>query len=144
MRSHRQWLLVAIVGIAPTFACGPNHACRSLQIGQSTEGLPLEDPGKTRWGFDDLPFARKPPFNVEKDVKSYGAVLRWPHKWIKLPLGGRLSVFYNNSENFTPSGSRNTIFQEALAVPFLRPELGTRLHEAKPHGPILARGGGRC
>ena len=74
------------------------------------------DPGKAIWGFNDFDFPRTPPPNVAKETKSYSVVLRWPQKLFKLPAGTDLSVFYNNSENFTPSGGR--IFPDGS----LRPE----------------------
>lgn len=75
------------------------------------------DPGKVHWGFDDLSLPHTPPLNVEADTWSYSSVLRWPRKLIKLPEGTDLSVFFNKSANFTPSGGRVNGFNEPLASP---------------------------
>ncbi len=75
------------------------------------------DPGKTRFGFNDLSFPSTPPLNVAGEVKSYSVVLRWPRKLIKLPTGTDLSVFYNESESFSALGGRVTPFGESLPSP---------------------------
>ena len=75
------------------------------------------DPGKVHYSFDDFSLARTPPPNVASEIMSYSAVLRWPQKLLKLPAGTDLSVFYNQSANFTPSGGRVNPFNEALASP---------------------------
>jgi catecholate siderophore receptor len=74
------------------------------------------DPGKVYWGFGDLSFPNKPPFLMAKETKSYSVVARWPQKLFKLPAQADLSVFYNNSENFTP-GIRFNYWKEPLAPP---------------------------
>ncbi|MBL9186033.1 MAG: TonB-dependent receptor plug domain-containing protein [Opitutaceae bacterium] len=69
------------------------------------------DPGRARFGFGDFElFDRQPPPYVSKEIKSYGAVLRWPQRWLKLPAGSDVSVFINRSENFTPLGGRISPF----------------------------------
>lgn len=75
------------------------------------------DPGKVHWGFDDLSLPRTPPLNVAADTWSYSGVLRWPSKLVKLPDGSDVSVFFNKSANFTPSGGRVNGFNEPLASP---------------------------
>jgi hypothetical protein len=75
------------------------------------------DFGKVVWGFEDFNFPRTPPKNVSKDAKSYSVVVRWPQKLVRLPAGSDFSVFYNNSENFTPVGGRVDFFNRPLAVP---------------------------
>lgn len=75
------------------------------------------DPGKVHYGFDDFSFPDFPPPNVAKETTSYSAVLRWPQKLIKLPKGTDFSVFFNHSENFTPSGGRVNHFQEPISSP---------------------------
>ncbi len=77
----------------------------------------LNDPGKVHWGFKDVALPRTPPLNVSADTWTYSGVLRWPKKLIKLPEGTDLSVFYNESANFTPSGGRVNGFNEPLASP---------------------------
>jgi hypothetical protein len=77
----------------------------------------LNDPGKVHWGFGDVALPRTPPLNVSADTWTYSGVLRWPKKLIKLPEGTDLSVFYNESANFTPSGGRVNGFNEPLASP---------------------------
>jgi len=75
------------------------------------------DPGKTVFGFDDLQFPHTPPPQTSKEIKSYSVVLRWPKRFIKLPPGTDLGLFYNQSENFTPSGDRVTPYGEKIAPP---------------------------
>lgn len=75
------------------------------------------DPGKVHYGFDDFSFANTPPPNVAGETMTYSAVLRWPKKLLRLPTGTDLSVFYNQSANFTPSGGRVNAFNEPLASP---------------------------
>jgi len=77
----------------------------------------LNDPGKVHYGFNDFSFAHTPPPNVSKETKSYSAVLRWPHKLIKLPGSMDFSVFYNKSENFTPIGGRVNAYNQPLPPP---------------------------
>jgi catecholate siderophore receptor len=61
------------------------------------------DPGQVYYGFDDFDFSSTPPFLAGAEIVSYSAVLKWPTRWLKLPAGAGLSVFYNDSENLTPS-----------------------------------------
>ncbi|MBM3851798.1 MAG: hypothetical protein FJ399_01440 [Verrucomicrobia bacterium] len=69
------------------------------------------DPGKAHYGFGDFAlFGRKPPPFAAKEIKSYGAVLRWPQALVRLPAGSDASVFVNRSENFTPLGGRISPF----------------------------------
>ena len=75
------------------------------------------DPGKVYYGFDDFSFARTPPPNVASEIMTYSGVLRWPQKLLRLPGNTDLSVFYNQSANFTPSGGRVTPFGQPLASP---------------------------
>lgn len=75
------------------------------------------DPGKAHWGFNDITFDRTPPPNAAKETKSYSAVLRWPHRLLRLPIGTDISVFYNASENFTPVGGRINIYSEGVPSP---------------------------
>ena len=79
--------------------------------------LNTNDPGKVHYGFEDFSFPNTPPPNVAKEVKSFSAVLRWPQKLIKLPANADVSVFINESGNFTASGGRVNPFGEALASP---------------------------
>lgn len=75
------------------------------------------DPGKVHYGFDDVALPRTPDFNVAANTWTYSGVLRWPKKLVRLPDGTDLSVFYNQSANFTPSGGRVNGFNEPLASP---------------------------
>lgn len=69
------------------------------------------DPGKARYGFGDFAlFDQSPPPFAAKEIKSYGAVLRWPQALVRLPAGSDASVFVNRSENFTPLGGRISPF----------------------------------
>lgn len=51
------------------------------------------------------------------DIMSYSAVLKWPQRWLKLPGNTDISFFYNESENFTPSGGRTDVFGNLLGSP---------------------------
>jgi hypothetical protein len=75
----------------------------------------LNDPGKVHYGLDDFSFPSLPPPNAAKEIVSYGGVLRWPQKLLRLAAG--FSVFYNKSENFTPIGGRITPYGDPLASP---------------------------
>jgi hypothetical protein len=90
----------------------------SKSIGFVANPNDRNDPGKSRFGFNDFAiFGGTPPLNVSKEIKSGGAVLRWPQQLVRLPAGVDLSVFCNNSQNFTPSGGRITPFGEPIASP---------------------------
>jgi hypothetical protein len=76
------------------------------------------DPGRTHFGFGDFAlFGEEPPPFAAKEIKSYGAVLRWPQKWLRLPAGSDFSVFVNRAENFTPLGGRISPFGVSWASP---------------------------
>ncbi|MDO8543531.1 MAG: hypothetical protein Q7S40_24080 [Opitutaceae bacterium] len=75
----------------------------------------LNDPGQVHYGFNDFSFPSLPPPNAAKEIVSYSAVLRWPQKLIQLPVG--ISVFFNQSENFTPIGGRVNGYGEPLSSP---------------------------
>jgi len=77
----------------------------------------ITDPGKAEYGFKDLPFSGTPPPNVAKNVVSYSAVLKWPQKLLRLPAGTDFSVFYNESENFTPIGGRTDSYLQPIPSP---------------------------
>lgn len=77
----------------------------------------LNDPGKTQAGFNDFSFPSTPPFNAGGEVKTYSVVLRWPKKLLRLPEGTDLSLSYNHSSNFTPSGGRYDAFGGQLPSP---------------------------
>lgn len=68
-------------------------------------------------GFDDYNVYTFPKIIVAKEVKSYSAVLRWPHKLIRLPRGTDVSAFLNVSSNFTPAGSRINYVGDPLKSP---------------------------
>jgi len=73
-------------------------------------------------GFDDYNVYTFPKLVAAKEVKSYSAVVRWPQKLVRLPQGTDASVFYNDSSNFTPAGSRINY----LGTPLSSPEGKTR------------------
>ncbi|MEO7797182.1 MAG: hypothetical protein ABIY47_05600, partial [Opitutaceae bacterium] len=62
--------------------------------------------------FDNFVLPKRPPLAAAREVKTYGAVLRWPQKLLRLPKSLDLSVFYNKSGNFTP----NTAGTDAFGV----------------------------
>jgi|CXWL01.1.fsa_nt_gi outer membrane receptor protein involved in Fe transport len=89
----------------------------STPIGFVANTADSNDPGKAHYNFDDFNFPRTPPPNVAAEIMTYSGVVRWPQKLVKLPAGIELSVFYNQSANFTPSGGRVNAFNEPLASP---------------------------
>lgn len=75
------------------------------------------DPGKVHYGFNDFAFPSTPPPSVAEEIKSYGIILRWPQKLFRLPAGAQVSVFYNDSANFTPLGGRIDAYANPLPSP---------------------------
>ncbi len=73
--------------------------------------------GKVQYGFNDFSFPSTPPPNAVEEIMSYSAVLRWPQRLIKLPAGIDFSVFYNQSQNFTPTGGRVDAYNDPLPSP---------------------------
>ena len=123
----------------------------SRSLGFVANPADSNDPGKVHYGFDDLSFANTPPPNVAGETMTYSAVLRWPQKLLRLPVGTDFSIFYNQSANFTPSGGRVNAFNEPTASPkgdtkeygfnlsLLRDKLSLRLNwfESKVQGQTL-------
>ncbi len=72
---------------------------------------------KNEFSPDDFNFPKTPPFRIGEDVFSYSGVLKWPQRLMRLPWGINASVFYSNSENFTPAGSRVNSYGQSLAPP---------------------------
>ncbi len=68
-------------------------------------------------GLDDYNVYSFTEVKVGKEVKSYGAVLRWPQKVARLPWGMDASAFMNASSNFTPLGSRINYVGDFLPSP---------------------------
>lgn len=81
-----------------------------------------DDPGQVNFGFNDLHFPHTPPRKDGKDIKTYSLLLRLPTQYIGVPRNVLASVFYNNSENFTPSGSR----VDGYGVPLPSPKGATK------------------
>jgi outer membrane receptor protein involved in Fe transport len=77
---------------------------------------PLQPDAKVK-GFDDYNVYSFRKLVAAKEVKSYSAVVRWPQKLVRLPQGVDGSVFYNNSSNFTPAGSRINYVGDPLSSP---------------------------
>lgn len=75
------------------------------------------DPGKVHYGLDDYSFDDTPPPFAAEEIKSWGAVLRWPGGLIRLPRGVDFSVFYNRSSNFTPIGGRVDLYGNSVPSP---------------------------
>ena len=76
-----------------------------------------QNPTKVTYGLNDFTFPSTPPRQASKEIKSYGAVLFWPRKLVRLPAGTDLSFFVNDSQNFTPSGVRVNPYNEQIAPP---------------------------
>jgi outer membrane receptor protein involved in Fe transport len=72
---------------------------------------------KGSFSFDDFPLPSKPPAGDSGTTGSFGAVLRWPQRLIRLPQGMDASLFYNQSDNFTPSGTRITAYGDTIPSP---------------------------
>lgn len=67
--------------------------------------------------FEDYQYV-DPATKVEADIWNYGVVLHSPKGWSEhLPANARLSLFYNEAENFQPFGSRRNIEGEQLSPP---------------------------
>ena len=64
----------------------------------------LADRSITSLDFDSsrISLIGSPPLRLARETKAYSAVLRWPQKLLRLPAGADLSLFYNDSENFSP------------------------------------------
>ncbi len=77
---------------------------------------PLQPDSKVK-GFDDYNVYSFPQLTAAKEVKSYSAVVRWPHKLLRLPPGTDVSAFVNVSSNFTPAGSRINYLGDPLSSP---------------------------
>ncbi len=76
------------------------------------------DPGKVHYNFNDFDiFHHRPPAFASKEIKAWGAVLRWPQALLRLPRDMDLSIFANRSQNFTPTGGRVTPYGGTLASP---------------------------
>ncbi len=72
---------------------------------------------QVHYGFGDFAFPSTPQFRIGREIKSWSVVLRWPQRLVRLPAGSDLSVFYNDSQNFTPAGTRVTAFNEPIEAP---------------------------
>lgn len=91
----------------------------SINIGfpNHPKGTGPFDPGPAEIGFDDFDFPGTPAELDRAETRTYSVVLKWPNKLLRLPAGSDLRLFYNNSENFTPSGKRTDPYGEPLPSP---------------------------
>lgn len=85
-------------------------------IGYVANPANTNDPGKVHYGFNDVSYAGV-PVRADGETMTYSGVLRWPNRLARLPLGAEVSIFYNQSSNFTPSGGRVDAFGDPLASP---------------------------
>jgi hypothetical protein len=76
-----------------------------------------DDPAKVHRGFNDFKWASTPAPLASKEIKSYSVVLHWPQQVMRLPLGGEAGIFFNSSENFTPSGGAVNVYNQPLPSP---------------------------
>lgn len=76
-----------------------------------------DNPFKTFYNLGDFDLPSRPPFTAAGEVTSYSVVVRWPRKLVPLPRGTDLTVFFNDSGNFTPAGSRITARGERVPSP---------------------------
>jgi len=75
------------------------------------------DGGDIRVTLDEFELPRTPDLLDENSTFTYSIVGKWPTKLFPLPGNMRLSVFFNDSENFTPSSGRTDNFQEPITSP---------------------------
>ena len=75
------------------------------------------DPGRVHYDLDDFSFPGTPPFSVGKETRTFGVVVPWPQRFLKLPKGTDVRAFYNRSENFTPIGGRVNFYNEPWPTP---------------------------
>ena len=75
------------------------------------------DPTRTRIFLREVDFPSTPPFNAGGNTRSLSVVLRWPQRLLRLPDGMDASVFYNESDNFTPDAGRITAENVPIAPP---------------------------
>lgn len=75
------------------------------------------DGGKSEWDFSDFSLPYNPAEIDRKESKSFSVVLSWPKKLVRLPAGTDFGVFYNKSENFTPSGRRTNQYGGGVPSP---------------------------
>lgn len=76
----------------------------ALGIAAIPDANVLADRSLTTLGFDTdrISLIGPAPLRLARETKAYSAVLRWPQKLLRLPAGTDLSLFYNDSENFSP------------------------------------------
>ena len=76
------------------------------------------DPGRVHYGLDDFSYEYTPKPSVGEETKTFGVVVPWPQKLVRLPKQiDDLRVFLNKSENFTPIGGRVNFFNEPWPTP---------------------------
>ncbi len=75
------------------------------------------DPTRVRIMLDEVEFPSEPPFNAGGNTRSLSVVVRWPQKLLRLPDGMDASIFYNESDNFTPDAGRITAENTPIAPP---------------------------
>ncbi len=49
------------------------------------------------------------------EIRSYNLVAKWPQALFRLPYNADLSVFFGDSQNFSPEGAGLNVFQEKVA-----------------------------
>jgi outer membrane receptor protein involved in Fe transport len=77
----------------------------------------LRDPVRSHFLTDPQYYklGTKPTSTFEADTFSYGGVLKAPRRWLESIRGvSGLSVFYNESENFRPTGTRVNVYGEGV------------------------------
>lgn len=57
------------------------------------------------------------PTDEKGQTRTHSLVAKLPEAWVELPFSAQFSVFYNESENFQPTGSRVSPLGKALAPP---------------------------
>jgi catecholate siderophore receptor len=111
------WLADHLITLVGMRRDSPKFGSRSLNIGINAQ-LPLDEQvamSNKDWSLDNINFGMNP--RLARTTRTYSGVLKWPKRWIALPEGTDASVFYNQSENFSPSGASRDVFLNILPSP---------------------------
>lgn len=106
--------LVSLIGVRRD---EPKFASRSLSL-TADSSLPLDQQrhlSQHDFSFRDMDLAPTP--RLARTSFTYSGVLKWPKKLVRLPEGTNLSLFFNKSENFSPSGAARDTLQNVLPSP---------------------------
>jgi hypothetical protein len=106
--------LVALLGVRRD---SPKFASRSLTL-NADSNLPLDQQrALTQHDYSFRDVNLDPLARPARTSFTYSGVLKWPKKFVRLPDGMGLSLFFNKSENFSPSGASRDTLQNVLPSP---------------------------